>query len=124
LLHELGVRADRRSLYVALHGLVTEGLMLACLDRCLSGSLVAGEQRHELAGRLAFIATRLGADMTTMRRLGVLSPKGAMLCAAITCVLVDVLARRHHLLIHAVFSNQSYNFDYERYVELNPPASL
>ena len=123
-LHQLGVRDDRRSLYVALHGLVTEAFMTVCLDRFLSLGLVKDRQRHELTGRLAFIVNRFGSDAATLLRLGVLSQKGAKLCAAIAHILEEVLARRRQLLSRAVFSNQSYNFDYGRYVELNPPASM
>jgi len=113
---------DTRSPHVALHGLITEGFITVCLDECLRQDLVRGGKRHELKGRLAFIARRFGLDAKRLCQSGVLSEKGEKVARPLLSMLRELISRRRVLLTDADFSNQGYNFDYEKYASRNPEA--
>lgn len=119
-----GIGGDTRTLYVALHGLVTEALMLGALDLCLSRNLFTGIHKVELIGRLAFVATRCWLDVAMFGRLKVLTPR----CQALVWQLVDMLrafgAHRAHLLHTVDLGGQPYNFDFQSFLEANSAATL
>lgn len=111
---------DNRSLLAALHGLVTEGLMSICLDRCMRLDAFTRAQRHELAGRLAFIARRFAVDAGHLFREDLLTEAGISMVSSLVASLRDVVDRHRSLLMAADFSNQGYNFDYDAYLARNP----
>jgi hypothetical protein len=112
--------AEQRTLYVALHGVVTEAMIVDVLTQCLNSGRFAGRQRHELAGRLANIARRFFLDLRELNRPGIFGPFGEQILVELMGVLSGLL-QCHGSLIHAVdVSNQPYNFSYERFCERNP----
>lgn len=111
---------DNRSLLSALHGLVTESFMSVCLERCMRLDAFTRAQRHELAGRLAFIARRFAMDAGYLFREALLTEAGISLVSSLVASLRDVVNRHRSLLMAADFSNQSYNFDYDAYLARNP----
>ncbi len=114
-----GQQADERSVYVALHGVVTEAFMAICLDRCLAEELFVGRQRHELQGRLAFILKRFTLDLRNFASRDMLRTRGEELLEDLREVWMDIVARRAQLVGTTDMSNQGYNFSYQRYAELN-----
>jgi len=115
-----GDARDPRSVYVALHGVFTEALMACCLDAAAAACVFAGEQEHELEGRLAFILKKLACDRRTLLKPGILSSRGQFIVQAISSLCDIVSANWIPLLRTANMSNQNYNFDYGSYAALNP----
>jgi hypothetical protein len=113
-------RTDDRSVYVVLHGVVTEALMAQTLDAALSKRVVCGAQLHELQGRLAFTLRRYAADLQTIALPGILNDRGLALLRMLLAGYLDIARSRSELVRQADFSNQAYNFSYSRYAELNP----
>jgi aryl-alcohol dehydrogenase-like predicted oxidoreductase len=115
-----GDARDPRSVYVALHGAFTEALMACCLDAAAVARVFAGEQEHELEGRLAFILKKLACDRKTLLKPGILSSHGEFIVQAISALWDTVSANWIPLLHTADMSSQDYNFDYGSYAALNP----
>ena len=115
-------RLDDRSVYVLLHGVFTEALMAQTLDAALTQRVFHGRQLDELRGRLAFTMRRFAADLQTVALPGILNERGLLLLRVLLDIYVDIARRRAELVLHSDFSNQTYNFSYARYLELNPPG--
>jgi hypothetical protein len=113
-------RDDDRSVYVVLHGVVTEAWMAQTLDTALSRRVACGVHLHELQGRLAFTLRRFAADLQTIALPGILNDRGLSLLRVLLATYLDIARPRAELVRRADFSNQSYNFSYARYAELNP----
>jgi hypothetical protein len=111
--------SERRTLYVALHGLFTEMAIVDVLDRWTTRADLRGEQAHELRGRLAFALRRLAADVATLAAVDGLAVDGQRLVTAVTTRCLEVAGRRPGLR-HARLENQGYNFSPRRYAQLNP----
>lgn len=113
---------DLRTVYVAMHGIVTEALIADTLASCYASGRFTGRQEHELLGRLAYITTRFFLDLRTLNVRGLFSTDGERLYED----LVDTFNRVHgeyrSSLASIDVSNQPYNFDYDRFCERNPAA--
>lgn len=114
----VGAPNDYRTLYTALHGIVTEAIITVCLDRCLTLQPAAAKRRHEIFGRLGFIVERFGRDLLTMSRRRCLTVKGEYMVAIMKQILNDVIMRRSGIS-KMDFSNQAYNFDYNLFCLAN-----
>jgi len=90
-LNELHFEADdRRSLFVAIHGLVTEALICDAMFRL--SRISADFRRPEVLGRLAFAIRKLGADLRSFSTLvNVFSDDGKMLFASCLATYKDVI---------------------------------
>lgn len=111
---------DSRSLYVVLHGVFTEIAIISCLESLLVEHGRPLRQRHELQGRIAFIISRLAADLSNLAHPEIFSPSGVALYRKFLDIFGQAHAKQRHLVQRADFSNQTYNFSYRRYAELNP----
>jgi hypothetical protein len=112
--------SERRTLYVALHGLFTEMAIVDVLDRWTTrGDDLRGALAHLLRGRLAFALRRLAAAVATLGAVDGLAVDGQRLVTAVTTRCLEVAGRRPGLR-HARLENQGYNFSPRRYAQLNP----
>jgi hypothetical protein len=102
---------DRRSVYEALHGLLTEALMVVVLDRCLSLRRWSARERLELRGRLAYIGVRAHGELASFAAAGLLSPEGRGLRDLVAACLYPSLQRRRRELEPLDLSQQPYAFD-------------
>lgn len=115
-----GDRDERRTLYVALHGLVTEALMTRCLARCHEEEIFTGKKRQELLGRLSFIFRRLHRDLQNLAFRHVYTSKGAELYEFCCTVFNDVFRKHGTELGSLDMEGQGYTFDYRRFDQRNP----
>ncbi|MER5777352.1 hypothetical protein ABT144_24265 [Streptomyces sp. NPDC002039] len=112
---------DRRSLYVALHGIFTEALMSHCLALCLERRVFEDACRqHELLGRFNFIFARFTSDLRLLSELGVFAADGRELMAQLCVIWTDLTIRHASRLGTVDLAGQGYNFSYERFSQLNP----
>lgn len=114
-----GGSQERRTVYEALHGIFTEAVMVRCLSECLARGIFDGAQHHELLGRLGFILRRFGSDVSNLNRAGLFLEEGERLFGAIASVFKAAYDAFGEWAGRLDFSNQLYNFDYERYTALN-----
>jgi hypothetical protein len=117
---ELLGREDHRTLGVALHGMFTQALMVAALDRLIEDGLAV--DRCETTGRLAFALVRLGLDLRTLAGLPIYSQTGSALVRELISIYTDVAGRYREVVLSSDFADQPYNFDYQRYISRNPQA--
>jgi hypothetical protein len=111
---------ETRSVYVALHGLFTEAAISLTLSHCDDQNLFSGRQRHELLGRLAYIARRFDLDLKDFEREEIFSQKGFALFEELRTSFGEIGDERRRFLRRFDLSNQSYNFNYQKFAELNP----
>jgi len=111
---------ETRTVYVTFHGLFTEAAMSEALDICYENDMFSGKQKHELAGRIAFILTRFSHDLANLAHSELFSEKGILLFNDFRQVFLELSQKRQDLLRKCDTSNQPYNFSYEKFVELNP----
>ncbi|MEU0663956.1 hypothetical protein [Streptomyces lavendulocolor] len=116
-----GDARDRRSLYVALHGIFTEALMCHCLGLCLERRVFEDARRqHELLGRFNFIFARFTSDLRLLSELAIFSEDGRAFLGRLQSAW-STLAIRHTSRLGMVdLAGQDYNFSYERFSRLNP----
>jgi HEXXH motif-containing protein len=112
---------DARSVYTVLHGAYTEHFMTRCLRACDEARVFSGQPAHELRGLLAFIFQRAILDMRNLAAEGLFTPEGQALYDTFKQH-VDEVCRDRPELLRDDFSNQPYNFSYERFAQLNPPG--
>jgi hypothetical protein len=115
----LGSAEERRTVYEALHGLFTEAAMFHCLSECYRRHLFGGRQQHELIGRLGFIVRRFGSDLSNLSRGKLFTDQGEWLFAKIAAIFKCAYGEFWDRIRNLDFSNQLYNFNYERFAELN-----
>ncbi|HEX3539387.1 MAG TPA: hypothetical protein VHT75_02980 [Acidimicrobiales bacterium] len=115
----LGAGGDRRSVYVALHGLVTEAMMCETLTNCYSNDVFTGRQQHELLGRLAYAAIRFGMDLELLKAAGVFGPVGEELYDALLSSFWVLRDQYGPLLRRLDLHGQPYNFSYDRFAARN-----
>ena len=111
---------ETRTVYATFHGVFTEVLMNHCFSACFDEAGFVGREKHELAGRLAFILRRFELDLQSLTVDGIFSNEGLMFLSRFTQVFLEIHARRRDLLVSCDTSNQSYNFCYRTFLELNP----
>jgi hypothetical protein len=111
---------DGRSIYVAFHGIFTEAYMNECLNLCIEKIIFSKKQEHELKGRLTFILNRFKDDIQSLQNRTIFSEKGLYVYDKIRQIFDDIYKKRQDLIHRFDFSNQSYNFSYDRFVEINP----
>ncbi len=114
-----GISAERRTVSVAVHGLVTEALMSLVLARCMENGLLPSEQSLELTGRCAFIFKRFTSDLTTVGRLPIFNSIGTQLVRILFAIWERIARKYGDAFDRLDMSNQAYNFSLERFISLN-----
>ena len=111
---------DDRTVLVALHGLVTEALVVETLRRVYSQT-IAEVDRHQVGGRLAFATRKLALDLAAFVGCAeILGPEGLILLKAMANTCQRVL-RRHGAMVQRVnLAGQRYVFSRNRYLAANP----
>jgi hypothetical protein len=104
---------DHRSFEVALHGMVTQTLMVSALDKFLASKPEA--DRPEATGRLVFALLRLGFDLRLLANLPVYTDRGMALVRAMIAAYSSAAERYGEVMLATNFAGQPYNFDYEVY---------
>jgi hypothetical protein len=120
----VGTEGDERTLYVALHGLVTEAMMCETLSNCYSNGVFSGRQHQEVLGRLAYASKRMYLDLRLLNRLEIFGPVGQELFAELVSGFRQLRERYGDLINQLDVSNQSYNFSWQRFSDLNRPARV
>ncbi|MDX2245126.1 MAG: hypothetical protein NW224_30985, partial [Leptolyngbyaceae cyanobacterium bins.302] len=115
-----GDERDNRDVYSILHGVFTEVWMNQCMNLCYESCYFSTRQRHEILGRFALILTRFGCDLRDLSSLNIFTEKGKILLMRFFKVYHEILNKRYKLLSHLDISNQSYCFNYNRFLLLNP----
>ena len=111
--------SETRTLYDAFHGVFTEALMIQSLNSCHENNDFKGRQAHELLGRIAFILRRFGTDLHCLIEPGIFTEKGNFLLHNIFQEFKGRVAQHSRIVREFDFSNQPYNFNYDKFVELN-----
>lgn len=114
---ELIGREDHRTLEVALHGMITQALMVGVLDRLVRSD--ADIDPDEATARLLFALVRLGLDLRVLSGLDAYSDVGAALLRELIASYTETAERYRGALAAVDFGDQPYNFDYGVYLARN-----
>jgi hypothetical protein len=115
---ELTGQGDHRTLEVALHGMVTQTLMVSALDCLLSSG--SDEIINEATGRLLFALMRVGLDLRNLSALPVYTDHGIALMRELLTCYATAAKQYGPELLATDFFEQPYNFDYGVYRSRNP----
>jgi hypothetical protein len=110
---QLTHQEDHRTLIVAMHGMVTEVLIVGALEHMLVAD--AGSDRHEAIGRLLFAVTRLGLDLRRLAGLPIYSAAGERILHELIASYTRAASRYRDLLRTTDLTDQDYNFNYDTY---------
>lgn len=110
---------DDRTIYIALHGLVTEAFMTVLLTRCLQQKSLPPTQTFELLGRCAFIFRRFTSDLSLIGELPIFNNFGGQLIHSIKESWNQADKLHGTVFRQLDFSNQEYNFSYSLFLEAN-----
>jgi len=113
-------KEDNRSIYVVFHGIFTETAMNECLDICYDLNIFTGKQKHELLGRFAFILKRFDIDIKNLNNVKIYKKEGLNLFVTFMNVFERIYRKRFPEFAYIDITNQPYNFDYRKYLKLNP----
>jgi HEXXH motif-containing protein len=111
---------DSRSVYVVLHGMMTEFAMVHGLRLCDERGTFGGRKAHELTGRLAFIAHKALSDMSSLANASLLTAKGRSLYETFAAAFERMRRERADLLTGYTMANQPSSFSYDVFTRLNP----
>lgn len=111
---------DARTIYIALHGLVTEAFMTVLLTRCLQQNSLPSAQMVELQARCAFIFRRFTKDLSLLAELPIFNSLGEQLIYSIRDAWGRADKEYGSDFQRLDFSNQEYNFSYRLFAEANP----
>lgn len=111
---------ETRTVYETFHGVFTELFMNQVLDWCCDSKVLNAAQQHECRGRLAFILTRFAGDLRNLAGNGIFSEKGLLIYSACLVGFLKIYEKRGDLLSSFDLRNQPYNFNYNRFLALNP----
>lgn len=115
-----GSADDNRSVYVVLHGLMTEFAMVHGLRLCDERGMFSGRKAHELTGRLAFIAHKALSDVANLADRSLLTAHGRSLCETFAATFERIRHERADLWTGYTMANQPYSFSYDVFTRLNP----
>lgn len=120
-LKNIGMKeTEHRSVYVALHGVFTEALMIEIFDICLENSVFSGRQEHELKGRLVYILIRFLLDMEALNRDDIFTDKAQHIYNELKDIMIEAYLKYKSLIPLYNITNQPYNFNYDKFLSANP----
>jgi HEXXH motif-containing protein len=113
------LKADKRSLEDAVHGIYTLARMAIFFDKCLDEEVFIGKQKHELLGRFALCMQRYQMGLEPLGDERLYKQPGLDVFRRLERVFERIHAKRPTLAAYDL-SNQAYVFRYERFRKLNP----
>jgi hypothetical protein len=114
-----GQEEETRTVYQALHGIFTEAVMVQCLNTCYENCVFSGRQEQELLRRITFVMRRFGSDLGALSKDRLFTQKGHWLFEYFVKEFREMYKQHNGPIKYFDFSNQPYNFSYERFAELN-----
>lgn len=115
---------ETRSVYDAFHGLFTEAMMYECLNECYLQGIFTGRQEQELIGRMAFILSRFALDLNLFARYPLLTESGLWVLGNIMKIFKAGYESRWQDIEKLEFTNQGYNFSYDKFAQVNGMVQL
>lgn len=115
---------ETRSVYDAFHGLFTEAMMYECLNECYLQKIFTGRQEQELIGRMSFILSRFALDLNLFARYPLLTESGLWLLGNIMKIFKAGYEARWQDIQKLEFTNQGYNFSYDKFAQANGMVQL
>lgn len=129
---EIYLRGERdkynepRALYVMLHAMYTYESIFTCFNACLKNNVFNGQKKHELLGRLTFTLLKFERDLDLLMDK---DEKGNNVYFTSEGIdLINEFVNNYNMCLsnwgneikNLNLTNQSYNFSYTSFLELNP----
>ncbi|SNR86798.1 hypothetical protein [Flavobacterium sp. ov086] len=118
---------DHRTIYILLHALYTYFTTFLCLDNCLKNDRFKGKQKKEAIGRIGFYLKKCTGDLDRFKKINtfyqgienVLTLEGMETYNLIEEKYMEVFQRWDAIINVFDYSNQTYNFAFKNFNELN-----
>lgn len=112
---------DDGSIYGAYHGLFTQAHINQCLCSLYRAGTFRGAEQHELAGRIADDMKRFAFALKLLGRRELYTDLGWSLLLEFQATFDRLFAEHRDMILRLDTSNQPYIFDYQAFIERNPP---
>ena len=120
-------KKDRRSIYVLLHAFYTYYTTMMCLDTCLENNLFNEKQKKEAIARVGFYLEKISRDFQNFEKVNihffgienVLTESGIQIYSMIEAKYHEVFEKWNSVTKHFDYSNQTYNFTFKNFAEIN-----
>lgn len=110
---------ETRTLYEAFHGLFTYTMICRVLSGVYQADALCELQSHEVLGRLGFTLQKFESDLARLRLPDAYTLAGRRCYAAFEADFASLRARYGVRVGGFAYDNQSYVFDYQRFVTRN-----
>jgi hypothetical protein len=114
-----GVSYDERGVYGAFHGLFTYTTTLHCLNIALKDKWFEGEKEDEALARLGFYYKKFEMDLSSLGDSRVLTEEGWRYYDMFQSGFNKIKKDYHHIVKYFDFSNQDYDFNFQKFQALN-----
>ncbi|MBC8754314.1 hypothetical protein H2O64_06500 [Kordia sp. YSTF-M3] len=121
-------RPDHRNVNILIHALYTYYTTFYCLDECVAANSFEGKQYKEALARIGFYQRKCNIDLqildVVIKHYGglenMLTKKGLDVVNSIKNKFEEINKKWGDIINAYDFSNQSYNFSFKLFEELNP----
>lgn len=121
-------RPDHRNVNVLIHALYTYYTTFYCLDECVAANSFEGKQHKEALARIGFYQRKCNIDLQILDEVtkhydgleNMLTKKGLNVVHSIKNKFEEINKKWGAVIDAYDFSNQSYNFSFKLFEELNP----
>jgi len=118
---------DYRDIEVLLHALYTYYTTFVCLSDCVTEGLFKNKQKHEAIARIGFYLIKCKIDLFFFDKIihchgkieNTFNKQGIELYQNIQNEYQDIKNRYSNIVKNYNYKNQPYNFDYDKFIELN-----
>lgn len=121
-------RPDHRNVNILIHALYTYYTTFYCLDECIAANSFEGKLYKEALARIGFYQRKCHTDLqildVVIKHFGglenMLTDKGLKVMKSITNKFEEITQKWGETINAYDFSNQTYNFSFKLFEELNP----
>jgi hypothetical protein len=113
------VSYEQRNVYGAFHGLFTYTTIMHCLHIALSEKWFTGKEEEEAISRLGFYYEKFEKDLCGLGDNRILTEEGWRYYDMFYSGFVKMKKEYYHIIKYFDYSNQNYNYNFEKFKEVN-----
>ena len=111
--------SDKRNIYGAFHGLFTYTTILHCLNTALQNKWFKGEKAEDALARIGFYYKKFEQDLVFQGDSRILTGEGWQYYDMFQSGFTKIKKEYYHIIKFFDYSNQDYNFNFQKFQEVN-----
>jgi hypothetical protein len=113
------VSYEQRGIYGAFHGLFTYTTIMHCLHFALQNKWFENQEEEEALSRLGFYYGKFANDLRNMGDSRILTEEGWKYYDMFHSSFMKMKKEYHHIVKYFDYSNQNYNYSFQKFKEVN-----